>query len=75
ELKVTITWNEETKLFEYTGATDENGVARVTIINQAGTELPSTGGTGTTIFYLMGSVLVLAAVVLLVSKKRMAAQA
>ena len=75
ELKVTITWNEETKLFEYTGATDENGVARVTIINQAGTELPSTGGTGTTIFYLAGGILVLAAVVLLVSKKRMGAQA
>ena len=75
ELKVTITWNEETKLFEYTGATDENGVARVTIINQAGTELPSTGGTGTTIFYLVGGILVLAAVVLLVSKKRMSAQA
>ena len=75
ELKVTITWNEETKLFEYTGATDENGVARVTIINQAGTELPSTGGTGTTIFYLVGGILVLAAVVLLVSKKRMGAQA
>ena len=75
ELKVTITWNEETKLFEYTGATDENGVARVTIINQAGTELPSTGGTGTTIFYLAGGILVLAAVVLLVSKKRMSAQA
>ena len=75
ELKVTITWNEETKLFEYTGAIDENGVARVTIINQAGTELPSTGGTGTTIFYLAGGILVLAAVVLLVSKKRMSAQA
>ena len=39
--------------------------------NQSGTELPSTGGMGTTIFYVLGSVLVLAAVVLLVTKKRM----
>ena len=30
-----------------------------------------TGGVGTTIFYVVGSVLVLAAVVLLVTKKRM----
>ncbi|MDD6441331.1 MAG: LPXTG cell wall anchor domain-containing protein, partial [bacterium] len=36
-----------------------------------GAELPSTGGMGTTIFYVLGSILVLAAVVLLVTKKRM----
>lgn len=39
--------------------------------NQAGTLLPSTGGMGTTIFYVLGAVLVLGAVVLLVTKKRM----
>ena len=47
------------------------GVDEVKILNQSGTELPSTGGMGTTIFYVLGSVLVLAAVVLLVTKKRM----
>ncbi len=41
------------------------------VVNKAGTELPSTGGMGTTIFYVLGSVLVLGAVVLLVTKKRM----
>ena len=41
------------------------------INNQSGTELPSTGGMGTTIFYVLGSVLVIGAVVLLVTKKRM----
>lgn len=46
----------------------------VTIENRAGTQLPSTGGVGTTLFYVIGSVLVLAAVVLLVTKKRMSAQ-
>ena len=39
--------------------------------NSTGAVLPSTGGMGTTIFYVTGSVLVLAAVVLLVTKKRM----
>jgi len=39
--------------------------------NQSGTELPSTGGIGTTIFYVVGGVLVLAAIILLVTKKRM----
>lgn len=39
--------------------------------NNSGTVLPSTGGIGTTIFYVVGSVLVIAAGVLLVTKKRM----
>jgi LPXTG-motif cell wall-anchored protein len=40
--------------------------------NGSGTELPSTGGIGTTIFYVVGSVLVLGAAVILISRKRMA---
>lgn len=39
--------------------------------NKTGTTLPSTGGMGTTIFYVLGSVLVIGAAVLLVTKKRM----
>jgi LPXTG-motif cell wall-anchored protein len=39
--------------------------------NNKGTLLPSTGGIGTTIFYVVGGVLVLAAIILLVTKKRM----
>ena len=39
--------------------------------NTQGTELPSTGGIGTTMFYIVGSVLVLGAAVLLISKRRM----
>ena len=42
------------------------------IVNQAGTVLPETGGIGTTIFYIVGGMLAVAAVVLLVTKKRMA---
>ena len=47
------------------------GVDEVKVLNQSGTELPSTGGMGTTLFYVLGSMMVLAAVVLLVTKKRM----
>lgn len=42
-----------------------------TVKNQAGTLLPSTGGMGTTVFYVLGAVLVVGAGVLLVTKKRM----
>ncbi len=38
--------------------------------NNKGTELPSTGGIGTTIFYVVGGVLLVGAGVLLVTKKR-----
>lgn len=41
------------------------------IVNRSGRELPHTGGMGTTVLYIAGGILVLAAVVLLVTKKRM----
>ena len=41
------------------------------IVNQKGTELPSTGGIGTTIFYVVGGLLAVGAGVVLVTKKRM----
>ena len=39
--------------------------------NNAGTTLPTTGGIGTTVFYLIGGGLMVAAAVLLIAKKRM----
>ena len=47
------------------------GVDEVKVLNQSGTELPSTGGIGTTIFYVLGAALVIVAGVLLVTRKRM----
>ena len=41
--------------------------------NTKGVELPSTGGMGTTLFYIIGAVLVLGAGVLLVTRRRMSA--
>lgn len=45
------------------------------VVNKQGTELPETGGMGTTLFYIVGGIMVAAAVVLLVTKKRMGAEA
>lgn len=54
----------------FTG-TVENGTLEADVINNTGSTLPSTGGMGTTIFYVLGGILVVGAVVLLVARKRM----
>ena len=48
------------------------GVVTAVVENAGGTVLPSTGGIGTTIFYILGGFLVCGAAVLLITKKRMA---
>lgn len=48
-----------------------NSTTSFEIDNKRGSTLPETGGIGTTIFYIVGVVLVLGAGVLLVTKKRM----
>ena len=48
-----------------------NGYYKAGVANATGAQLPSTGGIGTTIFYVVGGVLVLAAAILLVTKRRM----
>lgn len=53
--------------------TDINtGVVSTNVVNVSGTELPETGGIGTTVFYVVGGILAVAAIVLLIAKKRMA---
>ena len=42
----------------------------VQVENKSGVNLPSTGGIGTTIFYIVGGVLVVGAAILLIAKKR-----
>ncbi len=50
-----------------TGATSP---VEVTVVNHAGTELPSTGGIGTTIFYVVGGLLVIGAAVILIARRK-----
>lgn len=47
------------------------GTVTTNVANNAGAQLPETGGMGTTLFYIVGAALALSAVVLLVTKKRM----
>ena len=85
-ITVNITWNgaADDEMWTVTassvGVDGEPDTATVTrvgdvfsinVVNQAGVQLPSTGGMGTTLFYIVGGLMVLAAVVLLVTKRRM----
>ena len=51
-----------------------NGSLSTKVENRSGSLLPSTGGIGTTIFYVVGVVLMLGAGVLLITKRRMSAK-
>ena len=42
-----------------------------TVINKSGSVLPSTGGIGTTIFYIVGGILVIGAGIVLITRRRM----
>lgn len=83
----TLTWegeNRNTILTSLTGnavtgditftANDNKTELATNVVNNKGSELPSTGGMGTTIFYVVGSILVLGAAILLITKKRMSAR-
>ena len=48
----------------------ESGIVATDIQNNKGAELPETGGMGTTIFYVLGAILVLGAGVLLIARRR-----
>lgn len=54
------------------GTGDTNtGIAGITVANNKGSTLPETGGMGTTIFYVLGTILVLGAAIMLITKRRM----
>lgn len=64
------TWN-----ISWDGASNSNGIFAADVINKSGSTLPSTGGIGTTIFYIIGGILVVGAAILLITKKRMSSEA
>ena len=66
------TYAVEYKMVNEEGFTDTDEQEKVVPIeNKRGTTLPSTGGIGTTIFYVVGGGLMVAAAILLITKKRM----
>lgn len=66
-----LTGNKVTGEITFAENANVNGSLVTDIINKSGTVLPSTGGMGTTVFYVVGGGLMAVAVVLLVTKKRM----
>lgn len=67
-IKVVI--NNDGKVF-FDDETTADADKIVEVENNTGTQLPETGGMGTTVLYVIGALLVVGAIVLLVSKKRM----
>lgn len=51
---------------------DQLAATPIVVVNKTGAEMPSTGGIGTTIFYIVGGTLVVGALVFLLTKRRMA---
>lgn len=78
-IKVTINFEAPTApstdgIWSYIGTDVVNGQGtnHITIINQAGVELPSTGGRGTTMIYIVGGILFVGAAILLIVRRRTA---
>ena len=68
-IKITISQNDA-KNQVVTVGDDTNPVDEVGVENKSGTVLPSTGGAGTTMIYLIGGALVLGSGVVLATKRR-----
>ena len=80
QITIAQTVNQEDKTIAYTAtstagnATVTANKVSVTAKNNKGSVLPSTGGIGTTIFYVIGAVLVIGAGIVLVTRRRMNVQ-
>lgn len=77
DILTSLTGNAASGTITFSPKTDDNGVQtglETNVINKSGSTLPTTGGMGTTIFYVVGSILVLGAAILLITKKRMSAR-
>jgi LPXTG-motif cell wall-anchored protein len=66
-----MTFTNITNRIEGDEDNNENADHSTLLKNTQGTELPSTGGIGTTIFYVVGAILVIGAGVILITRRRM----
>lgn len=64
EVKVVVQGNDDNDITDLTVTSDR-------IVNKTGSVLPTTGGMGTTLFYIIGGLLAAGAAVLLIVKRRM----
>ncbi len=73
EVIITATYGADGQITASSATSTNQGQYQQTesVENKSGATLPETGGMGTTIFYVLGGALVLAAIVLLVTRKRM----
>lgn len=73
DITFTINWNGWNKSFSVNNnnINIQNNTLSIKIVNYAGSLLPSTGGMGTMILYIMGAILVVGAGILLVVRRRM----
>lgn len=71
ELKLSVREDKESAQASESDGSIDTGIVSTNVVNNIGAQLPETGGMGTTPFYVLGGILVLAAVILLVTKKRM----
>lgn len=67
-----LSGNATTGELTFTSNTTEGSLS-ADVVNKKGSTLPETGGMGTTIFYVIGAILVIGAGVVLITRKRMSA--
>lgn len=73
DIDVIITSEYKAEAYTATYEINDAEPATIEVENKTGTLLPETGGIGTTIFYIVGVVLMLGAAIILITKKRMSA--
>ena len=71
ELKLSVKEDKEGAAATESNGSVDTGIVATNVMNNSGAQLPETGGMGTTLFYVLGGILVLVAIILLVTRKRM----